>query len=104
VETGRSKRSKTKSLSGHAQEQVDLIGALRAGRRYNEGYYGANSSMTAVMGRMATYSGKLIKWDEAAASQLTQFPEVLAWDATAPVGKNADGDYPLPRPGIFVPC
>ena len=32
---------------------------------YNEGHFGITSSFTAVLGRMATYSGKVIKWDEA---------------------------------------
>ena len=103
MKSARSQNSKAKKLSGHAQEQVDLIAALRSGNRYNEGHYGANSSMTAVMGRMATYSGKLIKWDDAVASKLSQFPETLAWDASAPVQKNADGNYPIPIPGIYLP-
>ena len=95
---------KGKSPGGHAQEQVDLVAALRAGKRYNEGYYGANSSMTAVLGRLATYSGKVVKWDDAVASELTQFPQELAWDAPAPVQKDADGNYPIPVPGAFKPC
>ena len=45
-----------KKVSGHQQEQTDLVATLRAGKRYNEGYYGATSSFTAVFGRMATYS------------------------------------------------
>ena len=97
-------RGRTKGVDGHQQEQIDLVAALRAGKRYNEGYYGANSSMTAALGRLATYSGKVVKWDEAVASNLTQFPKVLAWDAPAPVQKDADGNYPIPMPGAFKPC
>ena len=92
-----------KGVSGHQQEQTDLIAALRAGKRYNEGYYGATSSMTAVLGRMANYSGKVVKWDDAMASDITEFPENLAWDAPAPVQKDDDGDYPIPIPGLFPP-
>jgi predicted dehydrogenase len=88
--------------NGHAQEQLDLIAALRAGNRYHEGYYGANSSMTAVLGRLATYSGKIVKWDDAVASDKTEFPAELAWDAPAPVQKDADGNYPIPVPGEFT--
>ncbi len=95
-------RKAEKPLSGHAQEQIDLIAAMRAGRRYNEGYYGATSSMTAVMGRMATYSGKLVKWEEAIASKLSEFPDATNFHASAPVQKNADGDYPIPVPGMFT--
>ncbi len=103
VQASRDRKSKTKGPNAHAQEQIDLIAALRSGKRYNEGYYGATSSMTAVMGRMATYSGKLIRWDEAVGSNLTQFVDASTWDSSAPVQKNADGDYPIPVPGHFVP-
>jgi predicted dehydrogenase len=88
-------------VRGHLQEQLDLIAAIRAGNRYNEGYYGATSSMTAVLGRLATYSGKIVTWDDAVASDLTEFPKNLAWDAPAPVQKDANGDYPIPVPGEF---
>jgi hypothetical protein len=90
-------------VNGHQQEQVDLIAALRAGRRYNEGYYGANSSLTAVLGRVANYSGKVVKWDELVAKGGSEFPEKLDWDAPAPVAKDADGNYPIPMPGVFSP-
>jgi len=95
--------TKKKTVGGHQQEQNDHVAALHAGKRYNEGYYGANSSLTAVLGRMATYSGKVVKWDDLAKSNLTEFPKKLAWDAPAPVQKNKDGDYPIPVPGVYVP-
>lgn len=91
------------SPGGHQQEQRDLVAALRAGKRYNEGYYGANSSMTSVFGRMATYSGKVVKWDEALAQGTSSFPKTLSWDAPAPVQKDADGNYPIPVPGVHPP-
>jgi hypothetical protein len=90
-------------VNGHLQEQVDLVAALRAGERYNEGYYGANSSMTAVLGRIANYSGKVVKWDELVAKGGSEFPRDLAWDAPAPVQKDADGNYPIPMPGEYSP-
>jgi hypothetical protein len=88
---------------GHQQEQTDLIAALRAGERYREGPYGANSSMTAVFGRTANYSGKVVKWDELVAKGKTEFPEQLGWDAPAPVQKDEDGDYPIPMPWVYDP-
>ena len=56
-----------------------------------------------VLGRLATYSGKVVKWDEAVAKGTTEVPETLAWDATAPVQKLEDGTYPIPKPGEFKP-
>ena len=96
-------RFRGKSPEGHQQEQRDLIAALRAGKRYNEGYYGASSSMTSVFGRMATYSGKVVKWDEALAEGTSSFPKVLSWEAPAPVTKGPDGNYPIPIPGVHPP-
>jgi predicted dehydrogenase len=92
-----------KEVNGHQQEQTDLVAALRAGKRYNEGYFGANSSMTSVLGRMATYSGKTVKWDEAVANGKGQFPKVLTWDAPAPVTKDEEGNYPIAVPGRTDP-
>jgi len=85
------------------QEHKDLIRAIRSGEKYNEGYHGASSSMTAVLGRMATYSGQVVKWDEATTKGSTEFPAKLAWDAKAPVAPDKDGNYPIPVPGVFKP-
>ena len=91
------------SPGGHQQEQNDLLATLRAGGHYNEGYYGANSSMTAVLGRTANYSGKSIKWDELVDMGTSEMPEDLDWDAEPPVKKDENGDYPIPIPGQFPP-
>ncbi len=92
-------RYKGKRVGGHQQEQTDLVADLRAGRRgANEGYYGANSSMTAVLGREANYSGKIVKWDELVNRGKDLAPDGLAWDSTPPVQKGPDGNYPIPMP------
>ena len=85
---------------GHQVEHDDLFAALLAGEPYNEGDYGATSSMTAILGRMATYSGKVVNWDEALNSPLVLGPKELAWDAEAPVKPGPDGIYPCAMPGV----
>ncbi len=93
-----------RSPGGHQQEQIDLIATLRAGERYNEGFYGANSSLTAVLGCMANYSGKSIKWDDLVVKGKSKMPEgTLSYDTPAPVEKDENGDYPIPMPGMFDP-
>ena len=87
----------------YVQEHVDLIAAIRGGQKYNEGWFGATSSMTAVLGRMATYSGKVVKWDEAIKEGVSTFPKELSWDAAAPVQKDQNGDYPIAVPGVSDP-
>ena len=85
---------------GHQVEMDDLFAALVAGQPYNEGEYGAHSTMTAILGRMANYSGKLVRWDEAIKSDLDLLPKRLAWDAEAPVQPDKNGEYACAIPGV----
>ena len=80
-------------------EHDDLFAAVRSGTPYNEAQYGAESTMTAILGRMATYSGKIVTWDEALNSKVDQMPKQFAFDADPPVLPDADGKYPIPVPG-----
>ena len=91
--------------NGWKQEQVDFIAALRNGRVFNEADYGAHSTMTAILGRMATYSGQVVKWDEALANgkQLADPGLLTSFDSPAPVLPLDDGQYPIARPGVYSP-
>ena len=44
----------------------------------------ARGEHTSILGRMATYSGKMIRWEEALGSQLTLAPKRYAFDAAPP--------------------
>jgi myo-inositol 2-dehydrogenase / D-chiro-inositol 1-dehydrogenase len=80
-------------------EHDDFFAAVRAGKPYNEAEYGAHSTMTAIMGRMCTYSGQVIKWDDAINSNVGVMPKTFAWDAPPPTLPDAEGHYPVPMPG-----
>jgi predicted dehydrogenase len=98
----RSQDGKRKNLhDGHQQEHHDLFRVLRAGEIPNEAEYGAYSTMTSIFGRMATYSGKEIKWDDALASDLVISPveKYHSFSDTPPVLPNADMTYKIPMPG-----
>jgi predicted dehydrogenase len=86
---------------GHQEEHYDLFAALRRGEVPNEGEYGAKSTMTAILGRMSTYSGKVIKWDDAINVQdgLADFDSLQSMDDKAPVVPDSEGRYPTPVPG-----
>jgi predicted dehydrogenase len=93
------------SYSGHGKdpyqvEHDDLFAAIRKGTEYNEADNGAYSSMTAVLGRLCTYSGKMITWDEAYNSKVSLAPKEYKWDAEPPVKPKADGSYPIAVPGL----
>jgi predicted dehydrogenase len=87
----------------YQQEHDDLFAAIRKGEPYSEAEYGANSTMTSILGRMVTYSGKEITWDEAINSSKDLSPSDYSWDATPPVVPNDDGYYPVAVPGKYDP-
>jgi predicted dehydrogenase len=87
---------------GHQLEHFPLIDAIRNDKPFNELEAAAMSTMTAIMGRMATYSGKSVEWDEAFNSKLQLMPEKVAWDMPPPVVPDAAGNYPLALPGQTV--
>jgi predicted dehydrogenase len=84
----------------YQQEHDDLFDAIRNNKEYNEAERGAKSTMTAIFGRMAAYSGKQIEWKDAIGSEVGIFPKVLAWDADPGPKPGADGYYPRPVPGV----
>ena len=94
------KRVKHTGAEAHQAEMDDLFAALLAGKPYNEADVSADSTMTAILGRMAAYSGKLVKWDEAIASQLDLMPDRFALDAEPKSKPGPDGIYPCATPGV----
>ena len=85
----------------YQQEHDDLFAAIRSGEPYNELDYGAKSTMTAIMGRMATYSGKVVKWDEALNSEIDLSPAKYDFASDPPVLPDEDGFYEVPIPGKY---
>ena len=67
--------------------------------KYADAENAAKSTMTAVMGRMATYSGQVVDWDTALASELDLSPATYAFDAAPPILPLESGYYPVPVPG-----
>ncbi|TAE47337.1 MAG: twin-arginine translocation signal domain-containing protein [Bacteroidetes bacterium] len=82
-------------------EHDELFDAIEKGEyRFWDAENGAKSTMTAVMGRMATYSGQLIEWDKALASDINLMPPKLSWDAMPLVLPDKNGFYPVAIPGV----
>ncbi|MDA0802727.1 MAG: Gfo/Idh/MocA family oxidoreductase [Planctomycetota bacterium] len=71
----------------YVQEHIDLQEAIRTGKLINEGVRVAESTLTAIMGRMSAYTGKVVTWDEAMNSDLDLMPAVMEFTSlpTAPV-------------------
>jgi predicted dehydrogenase len=89
------------SRGGHQQEHHDLFADLRNGIIPNEGEYGAKSTMTAIFGRMATYSGKEIRWEDAIESEisLANVDDFESMKDNPPLKPDEDGRYKIAVPG-----
>jgi len=85
-------------------EHVDLFAAIRNGTPYNEAEYAAYNTMTAIMGRMATYSGQQVEWDAAFNCQISLMPSEISFDRDPPVMPDAHGNYPVAHPGVTGIC
>lgn len=99
IEGEKSWRFRGKSPNPYQVEHDDLFAAIRNGTPYSEAEYGAHSTMTSILGRLAAYSGKVVKWDEAMKSNLSLAPQEYDFKATPPVVPDPDGLYPVPVPG-----
>lgn len=74
-------------------EHDEMFAAIRAGRPINNGDYMCKSTLMALMGRMAAYTGQRITWDQAWNSTEVLMPEPLTWTDAPPV-------FEVARPGI----
>ncbi|MEQ8882384.1 MAG: dehydrogenase, partial [Cyclobacteriaceae bacterium] len=81
-------------------EHDKLFASIVSGGQINDLENGAKSTLTAIMGRMATYSGQVITWDEALNSTDVLVPEKFGWDVNPPVMPDENGMYPIPTPGV----
>ena len=71
-------------------EHDELFASIRSGKPIHNGDYMANSTMIAIMGRMATYTGQTLTWEQAIASQERLGPDKYEW-----------GD--MPEPVVAIP-
>ncbi|MEL7496303.1 MAG: Gfo/Idh/MocA family oxidoreductase [Planctomycetota bacterium] len=86
---------------GHQQEHHDLFADIQQGILPNEAEYGAKSTMTAIFGRLATYSGKEISWNDAINSNISlcNVDDLKTMKDAAPVTPDGDGNYAVAVPG-----
>ncbi len=85
-------RSRVDKNNMYQTEHDEMYAALRSGKPLNNGEDAAVSTLLAIMGRMAAYSGRTITWEDAMNSKESLVPETLAW-GDAPL-------RPVPIPGV----
>lgn len=89
-------------IDPYQQEHDDLFAAIRNNKPYNEAEHGATSTMTGLLGRMCTYSGKQIEWEDAINSKIELLPKTFSWDALPLVLPDDNGFYPVAVPGKTI--
>jgi predicted dehydrogenase len=75
--------------SMYQNEHDELFLSIRDGKPLNDGDRMMKSTLLAIMGRMAGYTGQELKWEQALNSQQVLMPDVTKWDATIDVPKTA---------------
>ncbi|NOZ20427.1 MAG: Gfo/Idh/MocA family oxidoreductase [Planctomycetes bacterium] len=81
--------------SPYVQEHIDLLDSIVKGQPLNEARQIAESSLTAVMGRISAYTGQLVKWDEMMKSDLALKPTPEDFE-TGKVKAPPDDVVPIP--------
>jgi myo-inositol 2-dehydrogenase / D-chiro-inositol 1-dehydrogenase len=77
----------------YQSEHDALFASIRQGKPINHGEYMAKSTLLAIMGRMATYTGQLVSWEQAFNSAEDLSPASYDWNAKPP-------ESPIAIPGI----
>jgi predicted dehydrogenase len=85
----------------YQSEHDELFAAIAKGEyKFADAENGAKSTMTSILGRMATYSGKLVEWDKALNCGLNLQPTGYTWDTLPQSLPDANGQYKIAVPGI----
>jgi myo-inositol 2-dehydrogenase / D-chiro-inositol 1-dehydrogenase len=77
----------------YQNEHNELFASIRSDKPINDGDRMASSTLMAIMGRMAAYTGQRVTWEEILASKETLVPEKLSWDMKLPIA-------PMAVPGV----
>jgi predicted dehydrogenase len=70
-------------------EHDEMFASIRNGTPINNGEYMSKSTLLAIMGRMATYTGQSVTWEQALNSREDLSPESYDWNAKPPESKVA---------------
>ncbi len=76
----------------YVREHIDLCASIRGGEYVNESQRLAESTLTAIMGRMSAYTGKEVTWEQAMGSKLDLWPK-------EPLAFGNWPTPPVPMPG-----
>jgi predicted dehydrogenase len=75
-----SRAQEAKAVDPYVQEHTDLIESIRKSEPINELKQVAESTLSAIMGRMSAYTGEQVTWKQALESKEELMPKNLSWD------------------------
>jgi predicted dehydrogenase len=85
----------------YQNEHDELFAAIAKGEfKFTDAENGAKSTMTTILGRMATYSGQVVEWDKAINSGVSLMPSTFDFAAAPPVLPDEQGFYKIATPGV----
>ncbi len=100
IEGANSWRYQGPKTNMYVAEHEALFQSIRNGQPIHDGLHMARSTLLAIMGRLATYTGKVVTWEQAMNSKENLSPERYTWDANPPVLPDENGAYPIAMPGL----
>jgi predicted dehydrogenase len=77
----------------YQKEHDEMFAAIRKNQPINNGKRMATSTLLAIMGRLAAYTGQQVTWEQAMNSQLKLVPDTIDWKGKLDVA-------PIAQPGI----
>jgi predicted dehydrogenase len=92
-------RNKDETVGSSQRCQSAFIQSILESKPLNHIEYGAKSTLTTIMGRMAIHSGKIVTQDQVLKSTKSILPNEFSWDTEMPDVPGADGNYDIPVPG-----
>jgi predicted dehydrogenase len=91
---------RSKENNPYQTEHDELFEAIaKKEYKFDDTENGAKSTMTSILGRLATYTGQVVEFDKALNSGLNLQPSKYDFNALPPVLPNAEGLYPVAVPG-----
>jgi predicted dehydrogenase len=92
---------KSNENNPYQSEHDELFAAVAKGEyKFADAENGARTTMTAILGRLATYTGEVVEFDKALNSGMSIMPTTFDWHATPPIVPDKDGFYPVAVPGV----
>lgn len=85
IKAGETWRYRGPANDMYQTEHDELFASIRAGKPINDGDWMTTSTLAAIMGRLAAYTGQEVTWEQAINSQWKLVPDNLTWDMKLPI-------------------